>query len=317
MNTSSRQDSQQIKDASSGMKVRLAIEDATLADMVEIALRLEGIPVGEESANVGQIDENSLLIADTNGFSGIDNSTPTPGSRYHVLLLLQNEVDIPEGIEYLIVPQQGNDFDLDPDLLVRKVKDLLSGRRPSAEKNPVTGLPSAAAFESELRDRISTGERFGVIYADLNQFKNYNRAYSYSRGDQILIGVGNLMQRILNMNPSPQNFLAHIGSDDFAIITSEKLAQGIAESIVDSFDEMIAGFYDVSDLSRGSVIVTDRKGNEFESPIVTIALAVILSSRRGLTHAAEALDIAEDMLDILKKRDVLESCCIVERRTGG
>jgi GGDEF domain-containing protein len=312
MKSSAKHEGRHTKEAPSGMKIRLALSDETLADMVEIALRLEGIPVEDDSNS----DSNRLIIADINGFSDVEQSILSSGANKQILLLLQNEIDIPEGIEYLIVPQQGNDFDLDPELLVKKVKDLLSGRRPSVEKNPVTGLPSAAAFESELRDRISTGERFGVIYADLNQFKNYNRAYSYSRGDQMLIGVGDLMKRTLDKNPSPQNFLAHIGSDDFAIITSEKLAQGIAESIVDSFDEMIAGFYDVSDLSRGTVIVSDRKGNEFESPIVTIALAVILSSRRGLTHAAEALDIAEDLLDILKKRDVLESCCIVERRVG-
>jgi hypothetical protein len=46
---------------------------------------------------------------------------------------------------------------------------------------------------------------------------------------------------------------------------------------------------------------------------VTIALAVILSSRRGISHAAEALDVAEEMFRILKSRDVRESCCIVER----
>jgi hypothetical protein len=121
------------------------------------------------------------------------------------------------------------------------------------------------------------------------------------------------MKAILDRHPHPQNFLAHLGSDDFTVITSEKLAPSLAEEIVDAFDEMVAGFYDVSDLARGYVVITDRKGSETEHPIVTIALAVILSSRRGLTHAAEAVDIAEEMLRYLKSRDIQESCCIVER----
>jgi diguanylate cyclase (GGDEF)-like protein len=225
-------------------------------------------------------------------------------------------VDSRQGIEYLLVPRHGDDHDLDPGLLTKKVHEMLSGRKQSVERNPVTDLPGAAAFEAELRERISTGERFGVVFADLNQFKYFNKAYSYSRGDEMLCALGSLMQAILDKNPHPQNFLAHLGSDDFALITSEKQAQMVAELIVDRFDEMVSEFYDVADLSRGSVIITDRKAREYECPIVTIALAVILSSRNAFSHAAEALDIADELLDYLKSRDVTESCCIVERKSA-
>lgn len=292
-------------------QVRLIISDETLSDIVAIALRLDGVPVEDEPS-----DNHGLLIIDINGLSELDKSSRSNELNNRTLILIESEDDIPDGFEYLLIPRQANDYDLDPELLVKKVRVMLSGRRPSAEKNPVTGLPSAAAFESELWERINTGERFGVIFADLNQFKNYNRAYSYSRGDQMLVAVGNVMLDALDANPCPQNFLAHLGSDDFALITSEKLAPVIAERIVDSFDELVAGFYDISDLTRGTIIVTNRKGIEIESPIVTIALAVIQSSRRGLTHAAEAMEIADELLAYLKKRDVIESCCIVERKTG-
>ncbi len=288
--------------------VRLSISDTTLTDLVEIALRLEGLPVGTQVS-----DEPGLLIADPSGLPGPweDKAETVPIER--ILLLVHDETDIPDGIEYLVVPSHGDAYDLDPGLLVRKVREMLSGRRTTAERNPVTGLPGAAAFESEIRERISSGERFGVVFADLNGFRSYNKAYSYSRGDKVLVALGQLMQKVLDRNPHPQNFLAHLGSDDFALITSEKLAPVIAEEVVDSFDEMVAGFYDVSDLTRGSVIITDRRGAEVECPIVTIALAAVLSSRRALSHAAEAYDLAEELLRVLKSRDVTESCCIVER----
>jgi GGDEF domain-containing protein len=288
-------------------KVHLQISDSSLADMVEITLKLDGIPIDKETSQ-----DPGLLITDPTGYATAD----TGDYQDRILLLITDEGDIPEGIEYLVVPLQGDSHDLDPVLLVRKVQEMLSGRRPSTEKNPVTGLPGAAAFEAELRERISTGERFGVIFADLNHFRSYNKAYSYSRGDQMLIAVGDLMKRAFEKNPNPQNFLAHLSNDDFTLITSESIAPIIAEEIVDSFDEMVSQFYDVADLSRGNVIVTNRKGKEVVYPIVTIALAVILSSRRALSHAAEALDLADELLEYLKSRDVTESCCIVERRTG-
>jgi len=289
--------------------VRLLISSENLADMVEIALRLDGILITDDSDG-----EPGLIIAGPSDFFTLKQSGNTGSGHVRILVLISDEVDIPKDTEYLVVPFHADEYDLDPGLLIKKVREMLSGKRASATKNPVTNLPGAAAFESELRERISTGERFGVVFADLNQFKSYNKAYSYSHGDRMLQTVANLMLDLLENNPHPQNFLSHLGNDDFAIITSEKLAHPIAEKIVDSFDEMVAQFYDVSDLSRGTVIISDPRGNETEYPIVTITLAVILSSRNAFSHAAEAIDIAEDMLTYLKARDVTESCCIVERK---
>jgi len=292
-------------------KIRLFVADDSLADMVEITLRLEGLEIDE-----GTDTQPGLIIADSSGYAQYRQDSSVNVTPRRLLLLVSDETDIPEGIEYLVVPSHGNDHDLDPELLVKKTTDLLSGRRPSAEDNPVTGLPGTATFETELRERINSGERFGIIFTDLNQFRSYNRAYSYSRGDEMLNAVAELLSRQLLENSHPQNFVAHLGSDDFALITSEKLAPVLAEKIVDSFDEMVAKFYDVGDLSRGSVICIDRRGRENEFPLVTIALAVIISSRRGLSHPAEAYDIAEELLGYLKSREVTESCCIVERAEG-
>ncbi len=288
--------------------VHLSISDSVLNDLVELALRLDDVPI-----QVKPVAETGLLIADSEGHSAVNDLEGPAIPNERILLLVADEVEIPVGAEYLVVPKVGDNYDLDPELLVGKVRSLLEGKRPSAERSPVTGLPGMAAFEAELRGRISTGERFGVVFADLNHFRSFNKAYSYARGDTLLIALAELLDKSLSHHPHPQNFLAHLGSDDFTIITSEKLAPDLAEEIVDAFDEMVASHYDVRDLARGHVVMEDRRGNESQHRIVTIALAVILSSRRGIAHPAEVLDIAEEMLQVLKSRDIQESCCIVER----
>jgi diguanylate cyclase (GGDEF)-like protein len=287
--------------------VRLLFGNEALNDLVEISLRLDGIPVESEPNGTP-----GLIIGDPEGYNNLKEEEIPPVPQGRILLLVADEVEIPAGPEYILVPRHGDDFALDPELLVRKVREMLTGIKPSAERNPVTSIPGTAAFESELRERINTGERFGVLFADLNQFKNYNKAYSYARGDQMLVAIGELLSGVLERHPHPQNFLAHLGSDDFAIITSEKLAPIMAAEIVDEFDEMVASFYDVSDLARGYVILTDRHGHETQNQLVTISLAVVLSSKRPITHAAEVLDISEELLRYLKSRDIVESCCIVD-----
>lgn len=286
--------------------VGLFIEDPVLRDLVEISLRLDGIPVESEIGEKG-----FLLLADVEGYRILlEKGWNISGNN--ILLLISDESDIPEKVQYLMVPKLGNEYKLDSSLLVRKVTEMITGKKPAAERNPVTGLPGAAAFEAELRERINTGERFGVIFADLNLFKNYNKAYSYARGDEMLVAIAELLENILERHSHPQNFLSHMGSDDFTIITSEKLAPVIAAEIVDKFDEVVAPFYDVADLARGSVVLTDRSGKVSYEPLVTISLAVILSSKRTVSHAAEVIDVAEELLRFLKSRDIVESCCIVD-----
>jgi diguanylate cyclase (GGDEF)-like protein len=287
--------------------IRLLIDDPNLNDLVEISLRLEGLSVESDST-----EEPGLIIVDTSGYQQLNHDSDVAFAPGKILLLAGDEIEISPGQEYLIVPKHASEFNLDPDLLARKVREMLSGAKPSAERNPVTGIPGTAAFEAELRERINTGERFGILFADINQFKNYNKAYSYARGDQMLVSIGQLLGKILERHPHPQNFLAHLGSDDFTIITSEKLAPVMAAELVDEFDEMVASFYDVADLARGYVIFTDRYGQETRQTLVTISLAVILSSKRPVSHAAEVLDIAEELLAYLKSRDIVESCCIVD-----
>ena len=288
--------------------VFLAIMNEVLRDLVEISLRIDGIPICEKA-----LTTSSVILADTEGLANLKLEEVSWPQRPKILLLVTDEAEIQEGFEYLVIPASGDHFELDPELLVRKVQEMLTGRKSSAERNPLTGLPGAAAFEAELRDRINTGERFGVIFADLNAFKNYNKAYSYTRGDELLTAIARLLEEELEKHPHPQNFLAHLGSDDFAIITSEKLAPKIGEEIVDAFDELAASFYDVGDLARGYVLVADSRGRETKKPLVTIALAVVLSSKHPISHAAEIFDIADDLFKVLKSREIPESCCIVER----
>jgi len=294
--------------ADTSLGVVLSIKNPTLLDIVEIALRLEGVLVLENPKK-----SPALLLADPDGFARAKESAETGVTSGRTLLLLNDEAEIIEGTEYLVIPKTRDEYDLDPELLIRKVRQMLAGHRPQAENNPVTGLPGEAAFEAELWERINSGERFGVLFSDINQFKNYNVGYSYARGDNMLRALGELMNNVMTRHPHPQNFLSHLGSDDFALITSEKLAPVMAEEIVDEFDDTVASFYDVADLARGYLILTDRKGNETHSTLVTIAIAAVLSSKRRVSHPAEVLDVAEELLAMLKSRDITESCCIVER----
>ncbi|HDS30892.1 MAG TPA: hypothetical protein ENN67_07620, partial [Firmicutes bacterium] len=106
-------------------KVGLAISKGLLSDLVELTLRLDGIKVRENK------DEPvKLIITDQKNLEAAPDKTAST----RILLLVSDESDITSETEYLVVPETKGDFDLDPELLVRKVREMLSGRRPSTER---------------------------------------------------------------------------------------------------------------------------------------------------------------------------------------
>ena len=66
-----------------------------------------------------------------------------------------------------------------------------------------------------IRVLLHTDADFHVAYFDLNYFKPYNDKYDYSRGDQLIIWLGELLIQHTNKY---SDRVGHIGGDDFVVI---------------------------------------------------------------------------------------------------
>lgn len=114
--------------------------------------------------------------------------------------------------------------------------------------SPLTGLPGNNAIEQEIKRRLNNGNSFGIIYADLNQFKLFNDAYGFQHGDLIIKLLGEiLLQEALNADD--QAFVGHVGGDDFIIILDECSVKSLGENLLSSFQERIETLHGAEDLS--------------------------------------------------------------------
>ena len=52
--------------------------------------------------------------------------------------------------------------------------------------HPSTRLPGTFGIEAEIAHRLEAGVAFGVCYADLDHFKEFNDRYGYYEGDRII-----------------------------------------------------------------------------------------------------------------------------------
>ncbi len=201
----------------------------------------------------------------------------------------------------------------DHDELVTRVRNMLDWSRAQRQANPLTGLPGNQAIESELQRRIMTTQPFAFMYIDIDNFKGYNDHYGYSRGDQAIRFVSDIIRQTSQRLGNEDDFIGHIGGDDFVVISSPTVADAVAQGIVDDFDANSHSLLDAEDLERGHLEVRNRFGGANVVPFCTITLAMVIDSGGTFKHWAKVSDVAAE----LKKygKSLKGSVVVKERRT--
>src|SRR2546430_2502262 len=110
----------------------------------------------------------------------------------------------------------------------------------------------------EISRRLAQGQRFAVLYPDIDSFKSYNDHYGFLRGDDVIKTLATIILEVLEENHSAQHFAGHVGGDDFVVLTEPSMAEMIATEITKRFDEAIPVLYDPIDRDRGWIESEER-----------------------------------------------------------
>jgi len=109
---------------------------------------------------------------------------------------------------------------------------LLSDLRHRSEHDLLTGIPNRFSMERQLEEMIIKASReliiFGLIYVDLDLFKEINDKYGHRTGDLYLQAVTKRMKAQLRNG----DMLARIGGDEFIALTPVLHSRVDAEEIV-------------------------------------------------------------------------------------
>ena len=178
--------------------------------------------------------------------------------------------------------------------------------------NPLTGLPGNLMIEEKLRCLLTNTVKFAVLYVDLNNFKAYNDKYGFERGDHVLLMTAETLSRALAREGQGEDFLGHIGGDDFIIITSPDRAANIARAIIEIFDKEIRTAYSPEDLERGYIQVKNRRGVPEKFPVTSISVAGVSNQYRSFTNYWEIPEVAAELKKAAKQHK--GSCFVYDRR---
>ena len=207
-----------------------------------------------------------------------------------------------------------NDYVIKPfnhDELLLRVTNLLEATRREREANPLTGLPGNRAIEREIQHRIQTGEDFGFMYIDIDRFKSFNDHYGYSRGDRAISFLAGVLVGCSRKFGSENDFIGHVGGDDFVLLTTSEHVESLALYIVEEFDSGIFNLHDQEDFDKGYLAVKSRSGKFKRFPLITLTIAMVSEGSGRFEHPAQ---LSDAMAELKRYGKTMTNSVVVKER---
>ena len=234
----------------------------------EISEALVNIP------DIVVVNEDNINVDMENVFKQIksneDNSiTPiivlsSNKEQNHIIETLKNDVEI-----YLTKP-------INDEILYYSIMNIMKLLNRNRMVSPLTGLPGNVQIQAEMKKRLSNGKSYAMIYIDLDNFKAYNDTYGFSNGDEMIkLTARVITKNVMKNDENEQNFVGHIGGDDFVAIVEGDDYEQVCQNIIAEFDKSVEKYFSKEDVERGYIEVENRKGVMEQFPLTTISVGVV------------------------------------------
>jgi diguanylate cyclase (GGDEF)-like protein len=187
-----------------------ALAGADLADLAVEAVELvrTTLPIAAAQVRVA-------------GYGALASFGPTPEEGL--------QLPIGNGDDFLVLPEgELSDGEMSIVLAVANTLTMALARQRDEEKmrheavhDPLTGLPNRTLLRDRLEHALAQSERAGaatgVLFVDLDNFKQVNDVYGHVTGDAVLVEFGRRLQTAVR----PADTVARFGGDEFVVVCEE------------------------------------------------------------------------------------------------
>lgn len=187
--------------------------------------------------------------------------------------------------EDFIITEQGRYLGLGRVIdVLRQITELQIQQAQSA--NPLTLLPGNVSIYECLRRLLSNNLSAHICYIDLDSFKPFNDIYGYGKGDEVLLGLAQILKELCDQD---YDFVGHIGGDDFLLVLrTDEWHQQLAD-LDRRFSRLCTTLYRPEHVEAGGFEAPDRDGNWCKHSLLSLSIGVLAVS----AGAGETLDAAK------------------------
>lgn len=299
-------------------------DDPAIGRLLRATLEAEGFtavvaPSGEEGISYAMREVPQLLILDImlpgiDGFAVVDQLRGHAKTA-HIPVVMLSAIHNPDA-KMRAFASEVDDYLTKPfntDELIARIRTQLRHVRESL-LNPLTGLPSGLRVERAIEHQLKSSTPWSILYLDLDNFKAYNDAYGFLRGNDLIRLLAQVVRESVRNEGNLTDFVGHIGGDDFVVITTPDRVDPLCRTLIARWEEESAAYYSADDQERGTFIAVDRQGQRQEYSLVGISIGIVTNQHRPVTTMEEVSGIAAEVKR--KAKSVRGSSYYVDHRTG-
>lgn len=188
-----------------------------------------------------------------------------------------------------------------PQELIARIRMIIRRSHANLDANPLTRLPGNVSIIKELKTKITAKEKFAVLYIDIDNFKALNDYYGFESGDKVIKETARILIDSIQKEGTINDFIGHIGGDDFVIITQPEKAEVIAKKIITDFDAISSQFFAEKDRHLGYIETKGRDNQIHKFSFPTISIGIVTNIEKEFTHTAQISSLGAETKLLAKK----------------
>ena len=175
---------------------------------------------------------------------------------------------------------------------IRALLESANGTQENRQRylDALTRLPGRVPLEQAFSARIDSRESFAVLRFDLAHLEPYNRRYGVTLGDGTLIGFARLLRETLAAQGHPEDYLAHLGGDNFLLLTRPDLVARFQATIAAAFHALIPQLHQPEEARRGYYELEERGGTTRRVPLLQLETACVTNEKRRFFNLGQTLE---------------------------
>jgi diguanylate cyclase (GGDEF)-like protein len=157
--------------------------------------------------------------------------------------------------------------------------------------NPLTQLPGNVPINEHVDRMLEADSTFVAAYIDIDNFKPYNDAFGYRRGDDVIQLLARL---ICEASDQQKDFVGHIGGDDFFVVFRSQDWEMRCWQIISAFSQAMGNMLGIEERLRGGYMAENRRGDLTLQTLPTLSIGAVkvrpgdCESHREVAAAASA-----------------------------